>query len=278
MLIKLKKFIKSKDNQVLKIKVFLASVYTGSAVTYAITNITVNILNIIFFITIFVLAISFISFMWVELFASVLRTNIIIKFKNWQLNNRINALSLGVIFGMLFSYIFFKLEIISDTRINASITIIILSLFVLTQLWFFRTTDTKEQIQKTQDNLNMAIFNNAIKLLGNATIETNKDKQKSEVEIAIRQLFYLRNNLKSLQYLVDSITQNLGLTNLDLSQEDLTNANLKNAILSKANLCNTDLRGANLKNAELDGATYNQDTRFPKGFDPKGAGMIFVKE
>jgi uncharacterized protein YjbI with pentapeptide repeats len=58
-----------------------------------------------------------------------------------------------------------------------------------------------------------------------------------------------------------------GATNLafaDLSRTDLQNANLRG----------TRLEGANLEGAILEGALYDDDTKFPIGFDPNASGAI----
>ncbi len=57
-------------------------------------------------------------------------------------------------------------------------------------------------------------------------------------------------------------------------------ANLAEANLLMADLTGVDLRGANLEGANLGGvflyrAKANQDTRWPDGFDPVAAGVIF---
>ena len=74
---------------------------------------------------------------------------------------------------------------------------------------------------------------------------------------------------------------------------NLKNANLKGAYLYKADLSGADLRGADLTNANLGGcnikgadlrgarvmgtnllyADYDDDTKFPKGTDPKNYAM-----
>ncbi len=48
------------------------------------------------------------------------------------------------------------------------------------------------------------------------------------------------------------------------------------ANLEGANLSGTNLRGQNLSTARLTGATADSNTTWPKGFDPKAAGVIFV--
>jgi uncharacterized protein YjbI with pentapeptide repeats len=52
-------------------------------------------------------------------------------------------------------------------------------------------------------------------------------------------------------------------------------ANLPGADLSGLDLSGANLRGANLSGAYLTGAIADEDTRWPKGFDPVAAGVIF---
>ena len=60
----------------------------------------------------------------------------------------------------------------------------------------------------------------------------------------------------------------------ELSFVDLNGSDLTEADLSDARLDNADLTGAILYSARLRGATYNAQTRWPKGFDPVAAGAI----
>ena len=74
------------------------------------------------------------------------------------------------------------------------------------------------------------------------------------------------------------------LSGADLSRAELVGANLCRANLSGANLTDarlifsylmgTDLSGANLTNADLKDAKYDQETKWPEGFDPTAAGAI----
>ena len=51
-----------------------------------------------------------------------------------------------------------------------------------------------------------------------------------------------------------------------------------NSILKQpgpVDLANVDLSGADLNGAVLKGAKYDQNTRWPDGFDPTAAGAIF---
>jgi len=67
------------------------------------------------------------------------------------------------------------------------------------------------------------------------------------------------------------------LFSANLNGADLTGANLTGADLFGADLRNADLTGADLRNADLTGARYNDNTRFPKGFDPVSSEMKAVK-
>jgi len=75
----------------------------------------------------------------------------------------------------------------------------------------------------------------------------------------------------------------LGEANLrkaDLRKVDLGEANLRKADLRKADLSFANLRGADLREADLSEATLSEaiadsKTKFPDGFDAKGAGVIF---
>ena len=52
-------------------------------------------------------------------------------------------------------------------------------------------------------------------------------------------------------------------------------AHLLEANLTRVNLTRANLTRANLKGANLKGAIANEDTRWPEGFDPVAAGVIF---
>jgi uncharacterized protein YjbI with pentapeptide repeats len=62
----------------------------------------------------------------------------------------------------------------------------------------------------------------------------------------------------------------------------LRDANLIGVDLGLSDLSNVDLRGADLLNADLEtsdlkGARYDEQTRWPSGFDPVKAGAVLVK-
>ena len=56
---------------------------------------------------------------------------------------------------------------------------------------------------------------------------------------------------------------------------DLTGANLEGADLRGANLTGADLSRADLVRTVLNGATASPLTRWPDGFNPEAAGVIF---
>jgi uncharacterized protein YjbI with pentapeptide repeats/menaquinone-dependent protoporphyrinogen IX oxidase len=64
------------------------------------------------------------------------------------------------------------------------------------------------------------------------------------------------------------------LSRTDLNWADLSGANLQEANLSDASLCWADLREADLTGANLSGAMYNEQTVWPEGFSPIGAGCL----
>jgi hypothetical protein len=67
------------------------------------------------------------------------------------------------------------------------------------------------------------------------------------------------------------------LSNLNLWSTNLAGADLTGADLRDSCLIGTDLTEANLKDAQLGDAYFNQDTRWPDGFDPLRHGAEFVK-
>jgi uncharacterized protein YjbI with pentapeptide repeats len=76
-----------------------------------------------------------------------------------------------------------------------------------------------------------------------------------------------------------------GVTDADLFRANLEGANLRQvqsmgANYSETNLRSVDLSGANLYGVclfvtDLTGAVAEQGTRWPDGFDPEAAGVIF---
>lgn len=70
-------------------------------------------------------------------------------------------------------------------------------------------------------------------------------------------------------------------TNVDLLRPNLTCADLRGADLTSADLAGASLRGADLRDAHVSGAKLDSvqgdsETKWPVGFDPEAAGVIFV--
>jgi glycogen operon protein len=73
------------------------------------------------------------------------------------------------------------------------------------------------------------------------------------------------------------------LCRANLSRASFDTANLQGALLQDADLRGADLRGADLRGADLlranlGGARYDRATRWPEGFSPYEAGMVFSQE
>lgn len=63
-----------------------------------------------------------------------------------------------------------------------------------------------------------------------------------------------------------------------LNRANLSNTNLDKTVLNGANLCDADLSGAqNIENAQLIDTKYNQNTKWPEGFDPRKAEAVLDK-
>lgn len=68
----------------------------------------------------------------------------------------------------------------------------------------------------------------------------------------------------------------VNLRRADLRGADLRDANFRFVDLSGAHLEGADLIGANLDGSNLTRATYDEDTRWPAGFDPRRAGALLM--
>jgi hypothetical protein len=71
-------------------------------------------------------------------------------------------------------------------------------------------------------------------------------------------------NLSGADLNGSNLSDDTNLAFTDLSRVDLRNTNLKGA----------RLEGANLEGVQLEGAVYDENTRFPRGFDPQLVGGI----
>ena len=62
----------------------------------------------------------------------------------------------------------------------------------------------------------------------------------------------------------------------NLKAADLSHANLELTHLARTILCGADLSNVDLNRTTLKGARYDENTRFPEGFDPEERGLIKV--
>ena len=183
--------------------------------------------------------------------------------------------------------------------LDSSLTTLLLVLPTLLFLWIFRTHDTREQIRTTQNNTLSSILTHALDM-----ISSNDLKRRS---MGLVQLAQLKKQTKDFDARIDAATRGLNLSedpylskrslleiyklspliyssleNMDLSGANLSSANLSGANLSGASLICTVLIGSFLTNVnlrdvkDLSGAIYNDETQFPKGFNPEARGMVKI--
>ena len=230
-------------------------------------------------------------------------------FKSWVLKHRFITLIIGSAFGL---YIFnaywdnnyfciINISQIDNKQLINSVAFVLLSLPVLILLWFFRTHDVGESIQKTEESTRASILFNAQKLLFGDKL---KDKTvglilllqlkhqgyfRHEIDISTRGTDLQKADLQNLDLqevdLRGAILNHTNLHEADLRSADLRNADLRGANLSRTNLQeadfgnvdlrNADLRGADLRNANLINAKHNNATQFSDDFNPDDYKMTY---
>ena len=149
-------------------------------------------------------------------------------------------------------------------NIQNNLPLLAMSLPVLLLLWIFRTYDIRQQIEKTQKQIEeatksreMSTYNNLLAVAMNMLVSDKVEvRRKSLVQLAL-----VRHESPELKNQIDIATQNLILYQeergefpeevIKLSGAMLQNLNLKGAIMKKAQLLEADLRGANLVGADL---------------------------
>jgi len=134
----------------------------------------------------------------------------------------------------------------------ASLYVIALGLPTLALLWFFRTNDTLEQIQKTKENTEVSILFGAQEMLF-APIPIHGDTASPKNAVGFAQLMDLRQQ-GSHQAIIDLATRKANLTSLDLTGIPLRGVNLQSAKMRYVKLANVDLTGADLRYADLTSA------------------------
>ena len=175
---------------------------------------------------------------------------------------------LAVIFGIFLTDCYFESiksylldnidSLQSDSRVISYLYTAILTLPLLLVLWFFRTKDTREQILKTEQQIDTTQFHKAVDLALATTNEEDKkiiDIEKRGAGVTMLAELYQTGN-DNLRKSIDNITTDLDLMgikipNINLSGMNFNYANLRNANLQGAYLQGADLQGTNLLNAKL---------------------------
>ena len=199
-----------------------------------------------------------------------------------------------------------------NSRITSFVYSSILALPLLSVLWLFRTKDVREQISKTEQQINTTQFNKAVDLaLATttnhiaSTITKNNgtviDSVKRGAGVTMLAQLYQRCD-DDLRKSIDNITIGLELFHIkipninlagmnfnfarlegaNLNGSNLQGAYLKGTFLQEAELQDADLQNADLRCAHLEGVTwhgakYNHKTKFTDGFDPIKKGMKLVE-
>ena len=116
--------------------------------------------------------------------------------------------------------------------------LLVSTLPTLALLWFFRTHDTREAIQKSVESINTNLLTKGMELI------TDKEVDKRRMGLLI--LAKLKQDNIGNKHFTSTI--DVATRRLDLNDAELSRANL-----SEINLYRADLRGANLEFANLQG-------------------------
>jgi uncharacterized protein YjbI with pentapeptide repeats len=142
----------------------------------------------------------------------------------------------------------------------------------------------------TNTNLKWAMLNGADlseanlqnALLGGATL---RDTKLVGADLSYAKMEYINDDGEDQGLLYKTTLKNADLSSVSLVGAKLEGADLSGVKFTEANLSQTDLRfadlsyadltGTNLEQANLEKTKYNNQTKWPKGFDPAKAGAIF---
>jgi uncharacterized protein YjbI with pentapeptide repeats len=84
----------------------------------------------------------------------------------------------------------------------------------------------------------------------------------------------LKNSHIQCAYFQESKLYKINFSNSDLSYSDFTGANLTGSNLTGASLQGANFESVDLELVEMKGAFYDDETKFPEGFDPYKNGLI----
>ena len=218
--------------------------------------------------------------------------------KSLVLKYRFIALIIGSAFGLyifnayLDNNYFYIINIsqIDNKQLISSVAFVLLGLPVLILLWFFRTHDIRESIQKTEESTRTSILFNAQKLLFSNKLKDrtvglilllqlkHQGYFRHEVDISTRDTDLQKADLQNVD-LQEADLRGVDLSHTNLQEADLRGVNFRNAYLRgadlrRADLRNADLRMADLRNSNLINAKHNDATQFSDGFNPDDYEMI----
>ena len=187
----------------------------------------------------------------------------------------------------------------SSDRLWVNITLLIMSLPVLLILWWFRTHDTRQQIEDTQKQLAESIkfretstyqsllssglefiasddvAGRCIGLVQLALVRNGRQEYSDQIEMYTQDLaLYTEEDDESeaeVSKLRGAMLESMNLSGAIMQGAHLEAANLKGADLKGADLTGADLKGADLKRADLKGADLKRADL--KGADLKGADL-----
>ena len=91
--------------------------------------------------------------------------------KNYK--DRSRYLAFSAVMGVFFSIVFYYCSWIVEPRLNISLILLFLSLPTIFLLWLYRTYDTREQIQKNQDNIDQSSYLKALDLILEGFLKNN---------------------------------------------------------------------------------------------------------
>lgn len=122
------------------------------------------------------------------------------------------------------------------------------------------------QLQKTNlENSNLSFAN-----LGTASFENAKLKSALLEGVSASSVLFRNANLMEVN-LKNSYLGGADLINANFEGADLTNANFERCVLY-----GTDMRGMNIETANFQGAVFDQNTKWPEGFNPYSKGAKIV--
>ena len=144
--------------------------------------------------------------------------NFILNIKEWILNYRLiflfltSALGLCILCGIQTDYYLHNISKIKNEKLVANIQILLISLPTLTLLWYFRTYDTREQIEKSQENIQTSILTKAMDMI----TDENTDKKA----LGLLLLLKIKKDNEKNTHLLNTIKIAINNTNLSGAKYD----------------------------------------------------------